>query len=208
MLTQCEQRIMEVLLQQPFKAYSVRQLSKLIKNSYALAHKSVKLLLERKLAKATRIGNSLACRLNLSGDPQLLAISSMICSNKYISRSKFGFIIDDIKEKLSSIIYMMILFGSHAKDTARKDSDIDLLLIVENEADIEKVKKIIRQILSSTAVKIEFEVITTQWLFEMFEKRNTVGREALEASIILHGAEQYYTLVNHYDKTRGHKESD
>ena len=41
----------------------------------------------------------------------------------------------------------------------------------------------------------------------MFEQRNSVGREALEASIILHGAEQYYTLVKHYDKERGYKQS-
>ncbi|MBS3158916.1 nucleotidyltransferase domain-containing protein [Candidatus Woesearchaeota archaeon] len=207
MLTQCEQRIMEVLLPQPFKAYSVRQLSKLIKNSYALTHKSVNSLITRKMAAGNKVGNSIACRLSLAGSAQLLAATSLTYTNKYLSNAKFGFIIDEIKDKLSTSIYIMILFGSHAKKTAEKSSDVDVLFVVQNEKDIEKVRKDVRAILSSTAIKFEFEVITSEWLLKMFDERNSVGREALEASIILHGAEQYYTLVKHYDKTRGYKES-
>ena len=58
--------------------------------------------------------------------------------------------------------------------------------------------------LSSTNTKIEFDVITAEWLIKMFEEKNTIGREVLEGSIILHGAEQYYSMVNAYDKKRGH----
>lgn len=102
------------------------------------------------------------------------------------------------------MIYIMILFGSYAKGTATKKSDIDLLFVVQNEADIEKIKKKVRSVLSSTNIKIEFDVITIEWLIKMFEERHTVGREVLEASITLYGAEQYYSLVNSYDKKRGH----
>ncbi len=204
MLTACEQKIMEVVLTQPFKAHSIKHISELIKSSYALTHESIKSLLNKKILKAKKLGNALACQLNLSADPQSLAISSLIHSQNFLSNAAYSFVIDDIKNKLDDLIYIMILFGSHAKGTATKKSDIDLLFVVQNEQDIEKTRKKIKTALSLTNIKVEFEVITTEWLTKMFEERHSVGREALEASIILHGAEQYYNLVKAYDKKRGH----
>jgi len=204
MLTHCEQKIMEILLPQPFKAYSVKRISKLISSSYALTYDSTKALQRKNLIKAKKIGNSLACNVNLAAEPRSLAISSLIYSNKLLNKVKFGFIIDEIREKLSDSIYIMILFGSYAKGTATIKSDVDLLFVVQNEADIGKTKKRIRAIISETNISIEFEVITAEWLIKMFGEKNSVGREVLNVSIILHGAEQYYSMVNKYDKERGH----
>ena len=127
----CEQKIMEVLLPMPFEAYSVRKISKIIKTDYSLVHKSIKKLIEKKLIKTKKIGKSVSCQLNLSADSQLLAISSLIHSQKLLSRAGFGFVIDEIKENLADSIYIMVLFGSYAKGTATKKSDIDLLFVVQ-----------------------------------------------------------------------------
>lgn len=204
MLTNCEQKIMEVLLPQPFQVYSIRKISEKIKTSYALTHESIQSLIKKKLIKTKKIGNSLSCQPNLSAEPQLLAISSLIHSQKFLNKVRFGFVIDEIKDKLNDMIYIMILFGSYAKGKAKKESDIDLLFVVQNEKDIEKTRKIVKSALSSTRIKVEFEVITTGWLIKMFEEKHSVGREVLEGSIMLHGAEQYYTLVRAYDQKRGH----
>jgi predicted nucleotidyltransferase len=204
MLTNCEQKIMEMLLPQPFRAYSIRQINIVIKGSYALTYQSVHSLTHKKLIKAKKMGNSLSCQLNLSADPQLLAISSLIYSQGFLRRVRFSFLIDEIKERLNDLIYIMVLFGSHAKGTAKRSSDVDLLFVVQNEKDIEKTRGKIKSVLSSTKIKVEFEVITTEWLLKMFQEKNTVGREVLEGSIILYGAEQYYTLVRAYDQKRGH----
>ncbi len=195
---------MEVLLPMPFEAHSIRSVSKIIKVDYSLVHKSIKKLIEKRLIKTKKIGKSLSCQLNLSADPQLLAISSLIHSQKLLNKAEFSFIIDEIKDKLNDLIYIMILFGSHVKGTAKKSSDIDLLFVVQNEADINKTKKRIESVTSETNLKIEFEVITAEWLIKMFNEKHTVGREVLESSIILHGADQYYSMVKAYDKKRGH----
>jgi len=204
MLTNCEQKIMEVMLPQIYKAYSVRALSKLIGSSYALTYDSAMSLKSKKMIKAEKMGNTLACTLNLSADPQMLAISSLTYSKNLLDKSPFGFIIDEIKNKLTNMIYIIALFGSYAKGSSTKKSDIDLLFVVQNESDIEKIKSNVNSVLSSTNLKVEFDVVAVEWLVEMFSEKNTVGREILEASVILHGAEQYYTLVHDYDKKRGH----
>lgn len=204
MITNCEQKIMEVLLPQPFNMYSIKKISELIKSSYALTYESIQSLIKKKLIKTKKIGNSLSCQLNLSAEPSLLAISSLIHSQKFLNKVRFGFVIEEIKEKLDNLIYIMLLFGSYAKGKARKESDVDLLFVVQNEKDIENMKKRIKSVLSSTKIKIEFEAVTTGWLLKMFEEKYSVGRGVLEGSIVLHGAEQYYTLVRTYDQKRGH----
>ncbi|MFH1439146.1 MAG: nucleotidyltransferase domain-containing protein [Candidatus Woesearchaeota archaeon] len=204
MLTSCEQKIMGIVLPQPFKDYSVRQISKRIKSSYALTHESIRSLIDKDMITARKIGNSLVCKANLSADTGLLAISSLINSKKFMKTNRFSFVIDNLKNKLDNLLYVMILFGSHAKGTATKKSDIDLLFVVQNEQDIEKIKKRIKSVLSLTNEKVDFDAITTEWLIKMFEDRHSIGREVLEGSIILHGAEQYYSLVKANDKKRGH----
>src|SRR3989338_5858976 len=106
MLTRCEQKIMEVVLPQPFKTYSIRGISRIIKTSYALTFDSMTTLIKKKLVKTEKIGRSLACKANLSADPQLLAISSMIHSQAFLGRAHFGFVVDEIKNKLSDLIYI------------------------------------------------------------------------------------------------------
>lgn len=195
---------MEVLLPQPFKAYSIRQISTLIKTSYALVHQSVNSLIHQKIIKTKKIGNSRGCQLNLSAEPQSLAVFSLMYSQKFLKKARFGFLIDEIKEKLNNTIYILILFGSYAKGTATKRSDIDLLLVVQNEAEIEPLERKIKSVLSNTNFEVDFEVITVSWLLKMFDEKNSIGREALDSSVILHGAEQYYHLVRAYDQKRGH----
>lgn len=204
MFNNCEQKILEILIPRPFEAYSIRRLSKIIKIDYSLVHKSIMSLIRKDMIKTKEIGRSTSCQLNLSADPDLLAISSMLHYKRFMNKKEFSYVFDEIKHTLSDSIYIMLLFGSHAKGTAKKDSDIDLLFVVQNENDIKKIKRKINNIISETNYKIEFEVITTNWLIKMFEEKNTVGREVLKGSIIIHGADQYYTMVNIYDKKRGH----
>ena len=204
MLTNCEQKVMEIVMPQPFRSYSIKEISRLIKSSYALTHESVKQLVEKKTIKTKKIGNSTSCQLNLSANPQLLAVSSLVYSHKLLSKVQFGFVIDEIKDKFDDLIYIMILFGSYAKRKATKKSDVDLLFVVQNEKDVEKTKKRVKSVISSTNINVEFETVTIAWLLKMFEERYSVGREVLEGSVVLHGAEQYYTLVRAYDQKRGH----
>ncbi len=204
MLTSCQQKIMDLLLPGSYSHYSIREISKRIKISYALVHVSILQLKDKGLIKMTPTGRSQLCALNLSADPQVLAIAAMEKAQQYLKKAKFSFVIDDLKEKLSEFMYIMILFGSQAKGTATVKSDIDLLFAVQHEQDIETFKKKVNSILSSTAIKFDVEVVTTAWLLQMFNEKNSVGREILDHSIILQGAEQYYTLVRHYDQKRGH----
>ncbi len=204
MLTSCEQKIVDLLLPSPYSHYSIREISRRIKTSYALVHASINQLQHKGLIKVTQTGKSQLCRVNLSVDPQILAMAAMENAQQYLKKAKFSFVINDLKEKLSDFMYIMLVFGSQAKGTATSKSDVDLFFAVQHEQDIETVKRKINTVLSSTALKIDAEVVTTAWLLQMFNEKNSVGREVLEHSVVLHGAEHYYTLVRKHDQQRGH----
>lgn len=204
MLTRCEQKIMEVVLVKPFASYSVRQLSTTIKQSYALTHGAVQSLYGRKLLTMKKMGKALACQANLSADPQILALATIEHAYRFLHKAYFGFIIEELQQKLYDELYILILFGSHARGTATKTSDIDLLFVVNAEPEIERVRKKVKTVLSSTQLKVEFEIVTAAWLFQMFNEKGTVGREVLECSLVLQGAEAYYNLVREHDQKRGH----
>ena len=167
-------------------------------------HTSINQLQHKNMITITKTGKSQLCTIDLRADPQILAMAAMESAQQYLKKSKFGFVIDDLKEKLSGFMYIMILFGSQATGKATPNSDIDLLLAIQHEQDLETVKRKINTVLSSTAIKVDAEVVTTAWLLQMFNEKNSVGREILNNSLVLHGAEQYYTLVRAYDQQRGH----
>ncbi len=204
MLTSCEQKIMDLLLPEPYSHYSIREISRKIKTSYALVHASIIQLQDKSLIKIAKTGRTQLCAINLSADPQVLAIAAMEKAQRFMKKARFSFVINDLKEKLSGSMYILVLFGSQATGKATPKSDVDVLFAIQHEQDIEIIKRKINSVLSSTAIKVEAEVVTTAWLLQMFNEKNSVGREVLEHSIILQGAEQYYTLVRAYDQQRGH----
>jgi predicted transcriptional regulator len=59
MYTNTEQKILELLLPQPFESYSVRAISEKIRVDYSLVHRSVRALIKRNIIKEDRKGHLL-----------------------------------------------------------------------------------------------------------------------------------------------------
>ena len=83
----------------------------------------------------------------------------------------------------------MLLFGSYAKGTKTKHSDIDLLTISENENKISSV-------LSILPLKIHLTVLKPVEFISMARSKEfSVVSEALKKNIILIGIDEYYRLM-------------
>jgi predicted nucleotidyltransferase len=79
---------------------------------------------------------------------------------------------------------LIILFGSYAKFTAKKDSDIDLYIDTENK----KVKEEIEKINSKISVKIG-----------LFNLNSHLIKEIIANHIILRGVEEYYDKIKFFE---------
>ena len=96
---------------------------------------------------------------------------------------------------MKSKFYVMLLFGSYAKGTRTKRSDIDLLFIVPDERE-ETYERDIQNIASMIPLKVHVNIFKEKDFLAMKNsKEHTVGSEAIKRNIILHGIDVYYGLI-------------
>ena len=82
-------------------------------------------------------------------------------------------------DKLQKKPIIVLLFGSTAKESFRKDSDIDLLLIVNNKIDVDKAKDYVD---AQIGIKINcFQITYNEFLTEIKLKEDKVIQSALNA---------------------------
>lgn len=93
-------------------------------------------------------------------------------------------IIQEIKKKKR--IKLAILFGSHARKTATKGSDIDIFIETKNRS----IKNEIENLDSRVDVKIG-----------MFDEKNLLIKEIEKNHVIIKGVEKYYENVGFFEKT-------
>lgn len=162
------------------KKFTINQLAKQTKTNYRIAHKTVKLLEKEDLIKTEKAGNSLLCSLTYN-------FNEKIFNAEHERRKKFKHLIKRFEEAKQN--YILLLFGSYAKNTQTKDSDIDLLAITENKKEIEEIAELIPKNIHLTTVNYKL------FLDMIKSKEINVGNEVLKNNIILIGIEDYYRLI-------------
>ena len=204
MLNNCERKVIGILMRNPLEVYSVNQLAKETNLAYPYVYDSIKRLENEALLSVKKIGKSNLCRIRFD-NPEMLAIVSMINTQNFLyMHSKINNLTKQLKEALNDELYVMLLFGSHAKAKATKKSDIDLFFIIKDKKNIELFRKKINSVVSKLSYNIEFEVSTMEWFYEMLGDKTTVGREIFKSNIVLHNAEAYFYLVRKYDQRKGY----
>jgi predicted nucleotidyltransferase len=91
-------------------------------------------------------------------------------------------IVEDVLRKCGG--HMTIIFGSYAKFTAKKDSDIDIYI----ESTDENVKKQIESVHSKIRVKIG-----------RFDSSSELVKEMIKNHVILRGVEEFYEKTKFFE---------
>ena len=211
MLNKTEQDITSLLLRAPYEAYTVYGIAKRLNRYVSQVQKAVKHLEKIKTVSVKKLGlKTSSCTLNFSkADADILAYTALYAKKLFLEKNlKVKVISNEIEKRFGGEMYIMLIFGSYAKGNAAKKSDMDLCFIIQDEVNIEKFKLKIKSILSRFSYKIHINVFTTEWFYNMLKEKDTVGREILKASVVLHGADIYYNLVKKYDQEAGYSESE
>jgi len=188
------------------KGFTILEISKLLKIGYRPAYNHVAELEKIKAINTKRVGSAKQCSLNLENAQSLHFLQEIDLARKeelYKGNQKIKAILEDVLSKIAnqitSSLHSIILFGSHAKGTATKSSDIDLLFIVSNIKDKSVRDTIERECASyqhSHNVKIS-PIITDMEEFKKMlkSKEINVGKETKEYGIGLYGSEQFWRLI-------------
>ena len=113
---------------------------------------------------------------------------------KLFKRNKDFLVIHNRLAELN-FVFVALVFGSYAKGTANKHSDIDILTIDGDEKEI-------KSAISLLPNKIHLTTLSCDEFIQMVKSKEfTVVSEALKNNIILIGKEEYYRLLSNAQKT-------
>jgi len=180
--------ILKLLINNREESFSIRRISLLRKINYKSAYLSLKALEKDGLVDLERIGNTLVCKFNDNFND--LVFKAEYQRKKDLFKKKDFLIIHDRLAELK-FPFILLIFGSYVKGTANKHSDIDLLLIANEES----FKEVENQV-GLIPLNIHLTPVTYESFIRMARSKEfSVISEALKKNIILIGIEEYYRLL-------------
>lgn len=182
-----EIRILKFLISNNKEKYTIKKISEKVKLNYRIAYEKVIQLENEGLIKIVKVGNAKTCEFTCKFNTDVFEAEYE--RRKYLFKNK-DFIV--LQKRLSelSFPFIALLFGSYAKGTANKHSDIDILTIGGNEKEIKSVVSLWPENIHLTSVDYDNFINMAK------SKEFTVVSEAIGNNIILIGIEEYYRLLS------------
>ncbi|MEK6969211.1 MAG: nucleotidyltransferase domain-containing protein [Nanoarchaeota archaeon] len=212
--------IIKTVSKQPFESFTVDKIKELIKNekiktNYATIHRKVEFLINQKVFSKSMYGMASQIKIDLNNETAISLLS-------LIETKKFELFFSRLKGDLSTSIHeitkdtinipevkCVLIFGSFAKGTQTKESDVDMLIIYEPSTFIpkERYEQYIKEIKSSIVsiikvnefrgrAKINPIVVSSEEHKEMIvNKEINVGTETLLNHILLKGYSDYWREI-------------
>ena len=188
------------------KGLTILEISKRLKIGYRPAYNHISEMEKERIIQIEKVGSSKQCKLILTEPKTRHLLESLDIGRKewlYKENPKLKSILESLIPKLTdqfiSEIHSIVLFGSFAKGTATKQSDIDLLFIVNDLKNKKLRESIERESASyqySHNIKVSPLITDIQELKKMLKaKELNVGKEVKESGVSLYGHEMFWRVV-------------
>ena len=185
--------VLGFLIENLNKEFSIKEISEKLKKPYVKIHSSINRLFDKKIVKEEVKGKSHYCSIDYKNNIDVVCfINSQKVKEFILKNKKVRLIIDDVISSIKIPDYTLLIFGSYAKGSADKHSDLDIAVITSSE-DNEEVGRVINSKKRSSSLDIHSLEFTYKEFIEMLKsKEMNVGKEIVKNHIILKGCEQFY----------------
>ncbi|MEA2037149.1 MAG: nucleotidyltransferase domain-containing protein [Nanoarchaeota archaeon] len=184
-------KILKLLLSNKKKEFTIRAIAKNIKIDYKSVYIAVNDLIKKENINSKRAGQSILCSANLKKFNSDVFRAETIRKQEILTNKDLHVLHNNIGE-IKKPFFILLLFGSYASKEQRKGSDIDLMLITDDEKVSERVKNIVRK----TPLEIHLLDFSSEEFLSMLKTTEfNIGREAYYNNVILFGIEDYYRLI-------------
>ncbi len=190
-----ELKIVDLLARSREKKFTINEIAKSLQEYYSFVHRTVHKLIKDGVIIKEKAGNSYLCSLSLENEKTfaLIQLSEIEKKNEFYSSNKeLKLILEDFVKSLGSTInpISIVLFGSYAKGTATKESDIDILLIGKIKIGIDKIT---RGIYARYGKEVTVVVMTANDFKK--QKDKTLIKEITNSHYIIYGSEKFVSLA-------------
>ncbi|MBN2368394.1 nucleotidyltransferase domain-containing protein [Candidatus Woesearchaeota archaeon] len=187
-----ENKIIRMFLEEK-GSFTIREISKKIKADYRITYIAAKRLISKNIITAKEVGKSSLCSLNIAYFGREIYDVEAERKEEILKNKDLLQMYKELMKKLETSFFILLIFGSYAKKTQTKHSDIDLI-IISNKKEMER---LIHNILSLLPLKTHALVFTEDEFTRMLDsKQPNVIKEAVQNNIILYGIESFYRLKN------------
>ncbi len=184
--------ILRLLIENPEKDYSIRQITLERKINYKSTYEIIKKLKEEGVVNVKKYGNTSIVKFNFKFNESVFIVENQR-KKDFLKNKDFRVIYRRIKE-IKNPFFICVVFGSYAKGTAKRGSDLDLCLITNEE----KIKSELNMILDITPFNIHYLDFGCEEFIKMLKTTEfNVGKEIVKNKIILKGVEQFYELIEY-----------
>ncbi|MFH1065676.1 MAG: nucleotidyltransferase domain-containing protein [Nanoarchaeota archaeon] len=186
--------IIRYLIENKNKELNILRISKELRMDYKNIYSIVKRLEKESLVKLESFGQSSRVKLISRMHPLIFEVEYQ--RRKELLKDKnLAVMLNDFKNSIKSRCYVRLVFGSYAKKTQTKNSDIDLMFIVPDGKE-ELFEKEVYRAASLLPLPLHYLVFSEKQFLEMvYARESNVGQEALKNNIILYGIETYYEMI-------------
>ncbi len=176
-------KILQFLLNNKDESFTIRNISQKTNINYRITHQTIKSLEQEGIIQTKSAGKALLCSLTNKFNEKVYLAEHQ--RRKDINLQQIITRYEQAKQT-----YILLLFGSYAKKTNTKHSDIDLLAITNEPEEIEEITKLIPK-------NIHLTTLTYKEFLQMKQsKETTVVSEVMKNNIPLINIEEYYRLIN------------
>ncbi|MBD3361428.1 hypothetical protein GF358_01420 [Candidatus Woesearchaeota archaeon] len=174
------------------KEKTIRQISLETKTPYMTVNRTIKELAENNIITLKKQGKATICTINTDNPltKQHLILAEESYKNELIRKKP---LLKKICQTLPENNYSAILFGSYAKETEQKHSDIDIAFINQTPKKIQNELRTIEQI-------HDIEINTMNFTKKQFQnmlkaKEENIGKQILKNHVILYNPELFWNIT-------------
>lgn len=194
MLTK-EYEIILPFIKEPWKKFVFKEIKKITrKKSESYIYQSLKNLVKENILVEERIGKSVVYSLDL-----ISLKTQAYCGfiTEYIAfTQKHMPNIENITKRIPSSFYSLIVTGSYAKNTQKENSDLDIVIILDDSLEPKKFYAELKYYCERNIPIIHLYVFKkSEFLVMLTNREANYGKEIAKNNMILYGAENYYNII-------------
>ena len=198
------EKILRLFYDNLYAQFTINEIAHRTDISYSYVYRQIEELKNKNVLIIEQRSNRKYCRPNYRSPEvktSFVKISNQIAEDFLKKRDKIFFVVEKLisvlPQKTEFNLLSIVLFGSLAKGTDLKKSDIDLFIMVPSKERYDEAIDMECAALSK-GFGVEINPIVsepTNLLTMLKEKEQNVGKEILKNKIILFGAEKFWELV-------------
>ena len=198
MLTKEQFNILSVFKKDPFSFLTFKQIKQQSRQkSNNLVQIALKEFQKQRIVKTKKTGNVITYCLELHNNLTLSYLN--LIYELELSKSRIPKnILDTIENRIFRYteFFILIVFGSYAKNEATTKSDLDVAVIAESEQTKKEIAPFLETIKRREVIQIDYHVFTRVEFLEMLKADfENVGKQIFKSNIIYYGYIPYCNMI-------------